>query len=108
MKGLRILKAFLDALAEDGRNSELYGREIMKRARLLGGSLYPLLIKFEQQGLLESRWEENDPSDEGRPPRRLYRITTLGEQVAGASLTELKELLRGWTAAKPAMGEVKR
>lgn len=44
--------------------------------RLLGhGTLYKALSRLETAGLLESRWEEIDTTVEGRPRRRLYRVT---------------------------------
>lgn len=44
--------------------------------RLLGhGTLYKALARLEREGLLTSRWEEIDASVEGRPRRRLYRVT---------------------------------
>jgi PadR family transcriptional regulator PadR len=44
------------------------------------GTLYKALERLERAGLLESRWE--DPligAGEGRPRRRLYRVTMAGE-----------------------------
>jgi PadR family transcriptional regulator, regulatory protein PadR len=46
------------------------------------GTLYKALSRMERAGLLSSRWE--DPTvaaDEGRPRRRLYQVTALGEQA---------------------------
>jgi PadR family transcriptional regulator PadR len=47
------------------------------------GTLYKALDRMERAGLLDSEWE--DPAiaaDEGRPRRRLYRVTGLGERAA--------------------------
>jgi hypothetical protein len=47
------------------------------------GTLYKALDRMERAGLLESRWEDPAIAAEvGRPRRRLYRITGLGEQAA--------------------------
>ena len=44
------------------------------------GTLYRALARMEQAGLLSSRWEDADLAvAEGRPRRRLYRVTGLGE-----------------------------
>ena len=46
------------------------------------GTLYKALERMQRMSLLESRWE--DPAvaaAEGRPRRRLYRMTGLGEQA---------------------------
>lgn len=72
------------ALAE-----ELASRE--RADQLLGhGALYKALSRLERGGLLESRWEDVVPSDEGRPRRRLYRVT--GQ--AAAALAESQALQR--------------
>jgi PadR family transcriptional regulator, regulatory protein PadR len=48
--------------------------------RLTGhGTLYKALGRLETAGLLESRWEDPERAEaEGRPRRRLYRITAEG------------------------------
>jgi PadR family transcriptional regulator PadR len=44
------------------------------------GTLYRALSRMDAAGLLESRWEDAELSEvEGRPRRRLYRVTGLGE-----------------------------
>ena len=53
------------------------------------GTLYRALERLEDGGLVEGRWE--DPliaADEGRPRRRLYRVTALGEQTAADAAAE--------------------
>ncbi len=55
------------------------------------GTLYKALGRMETAGLLESHWE--DPTlavDEGRPRRRLYRVTPL----AAASLARARAVER--------------
>ena len=43
------------------------------------GTLYRALNRLEQDGLLESRWEDaSEAAGVGRPLRRLYRITAGG------------------------------
>jgi DNA-binding PadR family transcriptional regulator len=63
-------------------DAELSGADIMRQTGLASGSLYPILIVFEEQGLLKSSWESEKPSILGRPRRRLYRITPRGVQTA--------------------------
>jgi PadR family transcriptional regulator PadR len=47
------------------------------------GTLYRALDRLEAAGLVESRWEDPQlAADEGRPRRRLYRVTALGAQAA--------------------------
>lgn len=44
------------------------------------GTLYKALSRLAERGLLSSRWESADlATTEGRPRRRLYRVTGAGE-----------------------------
>ena len=67
--------AVLGVLA-DQPSEWFYGLELSKLTELKSGSLYPILIRLADRGLLQSRWLE--PSEEGRPPRHVYRITSAG------------------------------
>jgi PadR family transcriptional regulator, regulatory protein PadR len=87
-QGLRVLRAFLDAFAEDTQ-PELAGIELMKTARVSSGTLYPILLRLEKAGVLTSRWETGRPEDLGRPRRRYYKLTSSGAQLARKSLAEL-------------------
>lgn len=57
---------------------------MMKEAKLMvvEGTLYPLLTRLKNQGLLSYSWKEST----GGPPRKYYKLTPLGEQF----LNELK------------------
>jgi PadR family transcriptional regulator, regulatory protein PadR len=57
-----------------------YGYELMKSADIKSGTLYPILMRLEERGLLESKW--TPPEQEGRPARHAYRLTDAGLQVA--------------------------
>lgn len=68
-----------------------YGFEIMRAAHLPSGTVYPLLRRLEAAELVESRWEDADQAqDEGRPRRRYYAATSIGE----AALAEARDRLR--------------
>jgi DNA-binding PadR family transcriptional regulator len=72
------------AFAADPANWR-HGYELGREAGLKTGSLYPILIRLCERGLLEAVWEiERAP---GRPPRHLYRLTGDGVKAA-ARLTE--------------------
>lgn len=46
------------------------------------GTLYKALGRLERAGLLASEWEDADTAAaEGRPRRRLYHVTDLGERA---------------------------
>jgi DNA-binding PadR family transcriptional regulator len=86
----------LRVLLEDP-TAKHYGREIGKAAGLSGGSLYPLLLRLEQAGVLDSDWEDVDPSEAGRPRRRLYWLTSQGAEYAGQTLRDVQRSLSpGW------------
>ena len=93
-QGLRVLRAFLDAFREDVR-AEMAGAQLMRLAGVSSGTLYPILLRFEKAGLLESRWEEEPPESLGRPRRRFYRMTQAGAQVAHEALGELSPSMTG-------------
>ncbi len=57
-----------------------YGYELGAEVGLKSGSLYPILMRLSDIGLLESRWEREPPA--GRPPRHLYRLGATGLEAA--------------------------
>jgi len=57
-----------------------YGYELGREVGLKAGSLYPILMRLGDRGLLESTWEADPPP--GRPPRHLYRLTADGIAAA--------------------------
>jgi PadR family transcriptional regulator PadR len=57
-----------------------YGYELGKQVNLDAGTLYPILIRLCDRGLLEATWEADPPV--GRPRRHMYRITAAGERAA--------------------------
>ena len=59
-----------------------YGYDLSKETGLASGTLYPLLIRLSEQGLLESEWR--DPLKPGRPQRHAYRLTGAGRALAAA------------------------
>jgi PadR family transcriptional regulator, regulatory protein PadR len=63
-----------------------HGYGIAKDTGLKSGSLYPILIRLAERGLVEARWEEEQPA--GRPRRHLYRLTPGGLAQAQAALAE--------------------
>ncbi|MFC5002801.1 PadR family transcriptional regulator [Dactylosporangium cerinum] len=73
--------AVLRALAADPAQWR-YGYELGQEVGLKAGSLYPILIRLSDRGLLEASWEADPP--QGRPPRHLYRLTAAGLEMASA------------------------
>jgi PadR family transcriptional regulator, regulatory protein PadR len=67
--------------------SELYGLQICQAAGLPSGTIHPILARLERLRWLESRWEEIDPVEAGRPRRRYYRLSPDGVALAREALT---------------------
>lgn len=63
-----------------------YGYDLMKTTRLPSGTLYPMLARLQQEGLVESQWENQRPDAGGRPPRKYYRLTAEGVRAARLEL----------------------
>lgn len=81
--GHRVLNEFMES-----PRTALSGADLMRRANLFSGTLYPLLKRFETAGYLKGSWEEVDPSEVGRPRRKLYRITALGQNAFNRAARE--------------------
>jgi PadR family transcriptional regulator, regulatory protein PadR len=57
-----------------------YGYELCQQLGLKAGSVYPILMRLADRGMLETSWETDAPA--GRPPRHLYRLTGPGRALA--------------------------
>lgn len=71
-------RTVLALLAEAGSGWS-HGYELCRRAGIKSGTLYPLLVRLEQQNYLEAQWL---PQEAGRPPRHGYRLTTSGRRLS--------------------------
>ena len=74
------------------------GAEISKSTGVASGTLYPMLIRLETAKWLDSEWEQIDPHKEGRPRRRFYNLTALGQNEANKALRELQATTVGGRA----------
>jgi PadR family transcriptional regulator PadR len=82
----------LKLLVEDP-NTGRSGAEISKITKTGSSTMYPLLQRLEIAKWIEGEWENVDPSEVGRPKRRLYKLTRSGQAAA------LKELAQYQTSA---------
>jgi PadR family transcriptional regulator PadR len=62
--------------------AEVCGADIESATKIKKGTVYPALARMAGFGWLEWRWEEIDPTHEGRPRKRLYKLTGEGERAA--------------------------
>ena len=72
------------------QSGEAYPSEILDQLKegkliIVEGTLYPLLTRLKNSGLLSYRWEESKSG----PPRKYYKLTMIGEDF-------LKELENTW------------
>jgi len=63
-----------------------HGYALARQTGLKSGTLYPILIRLADRGLVEACWQEAPVP--GRPRRHLYRLTADGLASATAALTE--------------------
>jgi PadR family transcriptional regulator, regulatory protein PadR len=87
-----VLKDFL----EDSR-AWRHGYDISRKTGLKSGTLYPILMRLADHGLLETSWEM---AETGRPPRHLYRLTKVGLRYAR------EQILSQSAVVTPNFGEV--
>ena len=71
--------------------------EKLKEAKLIvvEGTLYPLLTRLKNEGLLKYRWEESKSG----PPRKYYTVTEIGIKV-------LKDLNLNWMDLVKAVNKI--
>jgi DNA-binding PadR family transcriptional regulator len=63
-----------------------HGYALAKQTGLKSGTLYPILIRLADRGLVEACWQ--DEPTPGRPRRHLYRLTAAGLASARAALAD--------------------
>lgn len=73
-----------------------HGYDLSRETGVKSGTLYPLLMRLTEQGLLESEWRQS--IDPGRPPRHAHRLTAGGVALAAA---QASDPLPGETSAYP-------
>ncbi|MEN8225460.1 MAG: PadR family transcriptional regulator [Bacteroidota bacterium] len=81
----------LSIIAED----DAYASDILqklKEAKLIvvEGTLYPLLTRLKNEGLLKYRWEESKSG----PPRKYYTMTEIGIKVLDDLNLNWQDLVR--------------
>jgi DNA-binding PadR family transcriptional regulator len=81
---LLLLEAFLS-----NPSHWIHGYALSQATDLASGTLYPILMRLEKLGWLETRWEQD--SKPGRPPRHLYRLSANGREWARAELRAARE-----------------
>ena len=81
-------------------HDKVYASEILKRLKkadllVVEGTLYPLLSRLKNAGLLDYTWQESKSG----PPRKYYTITESGKD-------SIKELNKTWASMRKAISEL--
>lgn len=84
-RGTQILFV-LDALKIKQYGYSLLDELIKKNIQIEAGTLYPLLRRLEEQGLLDSNWDTSSSR-----PRKYYQLSSLGVET-------LDDLKKEWQA----------
>jgi PadR family transcriptional regulator len=93
----RVLRVFLE-----DPTAARYGYDLMRAAKVQSGTLYPMLARWADEGLVKSEWELAAAQDRGgRPPRKFYRLTAEGVRVARQELAEHTAAHHAATATRP-------
>jgi DNA-binding PadR family transcriptional regulator len=83
-----------------------HGFDIMDASGLPSGTVYPILRRLDDAGLLRSSWENvTTARNDGRPPRRNYQITGAGLKALHQAVERFPGLVRtiaGGDAPAPA------
>jgi len=87
-----VLRCLLDA------DDAIWGLSISAETGRPTGTVYPLLVRLEQAGMVTSDWEA--ANDRPGPRRRLYALTPEGQDWAGRLCTEAKPARRGHAALR--------
>lgn len=92
-----VLEFCILSIMSDGEHYPTEIIERMKKAKLLvvEGTLYPLLTRLKNDGLLSYRWEESTSG----PPRKYFTLTKEGKKF-------LKELLETWTELTDSVNDI--
>jgi PadR family transcriptional regulator, regulatory protein PadR len=92
-----VVAASLIALARPGHGYALL-RDLAEHGFVVdANTLYPLLRRLEEQGLLTSEWN----TEESRP-RKLYRTSPEGERILAALLEDMEAVRASITSLRAA------
>lgn len=82
-------------------NGYRYGFDIIDVTGLPSGTVYPALRRFEDVGIVTSRWESEEVAErEQRSPRRYYELTKTGQEALAEALKRYRALENLFAGAK--------
>jgi DNA-binding PadR family transcriptional regulator len=84
------------------RDGVEYGFDILDTTGLESGTVYPILSRLENEGLVRSSWEDAAAAHaSGRPARRYYTITPAGK-------TALERAMKHYVSLIPSLGKARK
>lgn len=87
----------LAVLRDEGRSHGHAVRRVIEDRlgkRTGAGTLYKTLHSLERQGFAKGEWENQPEAEYGRPRRRFYSITGLGERALKDYITQIESTHR--------------
>lgn len=79
-----------------------HGYDLCRSLDLQAGTVYPILIRLAERGLVETAWEQDVP--QGRPARHLYRLSPDGADTVAGLRRSVAEAGRVAGITRPATG----
>lgn len=73
-----------------------HGYDLSAETGLKSGTLYPILMRLSDRGLLDSKWVPHKRT--GRPPRHMYRLTAQGIAFARTQVAARVPVIRSPTS----------
>jgi DNA-binding PadR family transcriptional regulator len=84
-------------------NGVVYGFDILDTTGLESGTVYPILSRLENEGLVRSSWENEAAAPaSGRPARRYYAITPAGKAALERAMKHYMTLVPSLSRARKA------
>ena len=75
-----------------------HGFDVLDATGLESGTVYPILRRLEDAGLVRSQWEPvRDARDAGRPPRRYYELTGMGAEAVREARQRFPDAVAAFT-----------
>lgn len=92
MTPIRITRNILQVFVIMLRNpaGQHYALELSRDAKVSVGTIYSVLARLEQHGLVVGTFEDIDPAAAGRPARRYYTFTPEGRRLAHAEVAAVQ------------------
>lgn len=76
------VRLVLTVFLRQGRDTELYGRQVCDLTGLPPGTIFPILARLEKARWMTSRWEDPSERKVCRQVRHYYCLTLEGRDIA--------------------------